>query len=330
MIRPFSLAFACALFAAGAVHAAPPAALAAYQPVQATEGELRIWASPADGGLLASLAAGFRHFQPNVTLALTLNGPDSTLGGVYSGVADIALMAREMRQPVERMAFEWVFHHSATSIEVANAGLRADRLSANLAVMVHRDNTLAQLTLAQLDAILGAEHRRGERNLRTWGELGLDGAWKDRPIHVHGPQVDSIPAMLVRDKVLKGSYKWNPDYQVHDDDRQIAAALAKDPAGIAYLPLRYANAQLKPVALAVDAAGPFVALTEASATARSYPLARVVTMVLNREPGQSLDPRAREFLRYVLSAEGQQVVALEGSYLPLSPAQAAAQLDSLK
>jgi phosphate transport system substrate-binding protein len=320
-------ALLCALCCAGAVRAAAPVA---YQPALPVEGELRIWASPADGRLLEGLAEGFRRFHPQARLAVTLHGPDSTLGGVVGGVADIALMAREMRQPVERMAFEWVYHHPALSIEIATAGLAADRPSANLAVMVHRDNPLARLTLAQLDAVLGAEHRRGERNIRTWGELGLDGRWKDRPIHVYGPEVDSIPAMFIRNTVLKGSYKWNQDYEERATGPQIAAALAQDPAGIAYLPLRDASPQLKPLALAAAAGGPFVALSADSAAARSYPLARVVTMVLNREPGQPVDARAREFLRYVLSGEGQQQVARDGAYLPLDMAQAAAQLERLK
>lgn len=330
MIKQVALALLCTLCAAGAVGAAQPAALAPYQPAQAVEGELRIWASPADGALLGSLAEGFRQFHPKARLAVTLHGPDSTLGGVYSGVAEIALMAREMRQPVERMAFEWVFHHPALSVEIANAGLHADRLSTNLAVMVHRDNPLTQITLAQLDAIVGAEHRRGDRNIRSWGELGLGTAWKDRPIHVYGPQVDSIPAMVIRDKVLKGSYKWNPDYQEHEDNKQLAAALAQDPAAIGYLPLQNGNAKLKPLALAATEAGPFVALTDASAASRSYPLARMTTMVLNREPGQPVDARSREFLQYVLSREGQQLIARDGNHLPLTAAQAAAQLDRLK
>jgi phosphate transport system substrate-binding protein len=320
----------CMLVAMGAAHGADWDRLPAYQPGQPVNGELRIWASPADGPLLNRLAGGFGRFQPQVRITLTLHGPDSTLGGVTSGVADLALMARELRQPVERMAFEWVYHHPAFSVEIANAGLAADRPSGNLAVMVHRDNPLAQLTLTQLDAILGAEHRRGSRNLRTWGELGLDGPWKDRPIHVYGPEVDSIDAMLIRARVLKGSYKWNPDYAERSDGRQIAAALAADPAGIGYLPVRDRDPHLKALALGGADGAPFVALTEQSAVARSYPLARVMTIILNREPGQAVEPRAREFLRYVLSREGQQQIARDGAYLPLDAAQAAAQLDRLR
>lgn len=317
MIKVLFLVVACSLF--HAAGAAPPA-----------DAELRIWASPADGQLLDELAGGFRRQHPQLRVKVTLHGPDSTMGGVVSGVADLALLAREMRQPVERMAFEWVYHHPALSIEIANAGLVADRPSTSLAVVVHRDNPLAQLTLAQLDAVFGAERRRGGDALRTWGDLGLTGAWKDRPISVYGAPVDSTDAMFIRERVLKNSYKWNPDYTEVDGAAPLAAAVARDPAAIAIMPLRAATAQLKPLALAATDFGPFVAPTAASAQARNYPLARVVTMVLNRVPGQPVDSRAAAFLEFVLGAEGQQLIARNGAYLPLAPAQSAAQLARLK
>ncbi len=328
MIKIVLLSLACALCISAPAMAAGPVA-PSVAPAQ-LDGELRIWASPVDGPLLDQLARGFQLHYPAMRVGVTLHGPDSTMAGVVSGVADLALLAREMRQPVERMAFEWVYHHPALSIEVANAGLSADRLSASLAVMVHRDNPLARLTVAQLDAVFGAEHRRGSRNIRTWGELGLDGAWKDRPIHVYGPAVDSTDAMFIRDKVLKNSYKWNADYIELERGAQLAAAVAQDPMAIAFLPMRDRTAQLKPLALAQADGGPFVALSEASAGARSYPLYRVVTMVLNREPGQPVNPRAAAFLHYVLGAEGQAVIARNGAYLPLDAAQSAAQLARLK
>ncbi len=318
-----------ALLVWGRAHADVPSALPAYHPVQELEGELRIWGSPSDGPLLNRWAVGFRQFHPKLRLTSTLHGPDSTLAGIYSGVADLAFMAREMRAPVERMAFEWVYHHPAFSVDIANAGLNTDRPGANLAIMVHRDNPIAQITLTQLREILGAEQWRGEKSIRTWGNLGLTGAWKDRPIHVYGPTVDSIPAMFMRATVLKGSYKWNPDYQEIATDHKIAALLARDPAGIAYMPLRETSDQVKPLALSAAEEGPFVPLTKESVAAHTYPLARVITMVLNREPGKPVEARTKEFLRYVLSRDGQAEIARDAAYIPLSPADAQAQLDRL-
>jgi phosphate transport system substrate-binding protein len=239
-------------------------------------------------------------------------------------------MAREMRKPVESMAFAWAHHYPAFSVDIANAGLRADRPSANLAIFVNRDNPLSKLTLAQLASILGGEQKHGRGNIRTWGELGLGGDWKDRPIHVYGPAVDSISALFVRSAVLHDSYKWNPGYrELTGTGPEILAVLAHDPAGITYAPLRGSNDSVKPLELAASEDGPFFALTEQNAAARTYPLTRVVTMVLRRPPGKPIDPQVKEFLRYILSRDGQAAIVHDAAYLPLNAAQAQQQLEKL-
>lgn len=321
------LVFGTALLAG--THTVKAAPLPAYQPSASIEGELRIWGSPADGPLLARWAQQFRQFHPGVQVRATLHGADSTLAGVYSGVADIAFMAREMRQPVERMAFMWVHHRPPLLIEVANAGVNTARPGADLAVMVHQDNPLTQLHMEQLQAILGTTTTSGAPTLQTWGDMGLNGVWKDRPIHIYGRAVDSIDAMFIRDTVLQGSYKWNVGYQEVGSDEQLTQALLSDPAAIAVMPLHTVTAQLKPLALAARKSDTFIALTKQSVVARTYPLARVITMIIDRDPAKSIAPRVREFLRYILSSEGQSMITADNAYLPLTAADAQAQLDRL-
>ncbi|MDE0854082.1 MAG: hypothetical protein OSA97_06630 [Nevskia sp.] len=331
------LALVCGAISAAlpAADTQPPSAAATlpdYQPEQMVGGDIRIWASPEDAALLQGWAEGFRRSQPQARVLATLHGPESTMAGVYNGVADLALLAREMREPVEDMAFTWVYLHKPFSVEVANAGLKPGRPSTTLAVYVHRGNPLQQLSLAQLDGILGAEHRRGGSNLRSWGDLGLSGAWKDQAIHLHGPPVDSIQALFVRTAVLQDSYKWNPAYQeTPGDGSQAVRDLNADSAGIAFGPAGIADdANVKAVALGVSDAGPFTTPTTAAVVDRSYPLSRVITLVLNRAPGKPIEPAVYEFLRYVLSAEGQAAVARAGSYIPLSAASAGQQLSRLR
>jgi phosphate transport system substrate-binding protein len=227
------------------------------------------------------------------------------------------------------MAFEWAKLYKPTIIEVANAGLRSRRIAANLAVFVHRDNPLTGISVAQLDGIFGAEHKRGPANLRTWGDLGLTGEWRDRSIRVLAPPDNSIPALFFRKAVLDDSFKWNASLEEFPSEAQALAALARDPGGIAYAPLAAANDAVKALPLAATSAGPFVALTAESAADRSYPLSRAVIVVLDRAPGKPIDPRIREFLRFVLSAEGQAAVARDGSYIPLLAQSAQQQLKRL-
>jgi phosphate transport system substrate-binding protein len=323
----------CVLWVLGAgVSAARAAddAVPAFTATGGPSGVIKIWGSPADRALLNDWADGFKKFHPDAQIVTSLHGPDSTLAGVYTGVADLAFMAREMKLPVEHMAFTWVYRYPAFSLEIANAGIGSNRLATNLAVFVNRRNPLTGVTLAQLDAILGAEHRRGDKNIRVWGDLGLDGAWKDRPVHVYGPVLDSVAALYIRRTVLKDSYKWNPGYrELADDGGEVLTALASDSAGIAYAPMRAPDGGVKPLALANDDGGPFVDLTAQTVSARSYPLTRVVTMVLNRAPGKPVEPRVKEFLRFILSREGQDAIARDGAYVPLSAANLRQQLERL-
>lgn len=306
-------------------------ALQAYEPATSVSGDIRIWGSPVDAALLRDWSEQFRKFQPQARVQATLYGPESTMAGVYCGVADLAFMAREMRLPVENMAFTWVYRYPPFSVEIANAGLTAGRPSANLAVVVNSANPLRHLTLAQLDGVLGAEHRRGGANLRDWGDLGLGGIWKRRAIHLYGPPVDSIDAIFMRTVALRGSYKWNPAYQeVKGDDAQVLEAVARDAQGIAYASLDLPSRRIKSLALSATAGAPYYALNEQNIAARTYPLSRVISMVLNREPGKPIEPKVKEFLRFVLSRDGQTALARDGHYIPLTAASERAQLERLE
>jgi phosphate transport system substrate-binding protein len=72
--------------------------------------------------------------------------------------------------------------------------------------------------------------------------------------------------------------------------------------------------------LAASDGGPYIEPTKDAMRDRTYPLTRSVYIYLNRQPGMPLDPKVREFLRYVLSREGQAILAAHGTYLPLTAA----------
>jgi phosphate transport system substrate-binding protein len=167
--------------------------------------------------------------------------------------------------------------------------------------------------------------RGPEKNLRTWGQLGLTGPWANRPIHVYGPPgVYPGGYTFFQRKVLGGADTWAEGLREFADRRALMAALSQDPDGIATTGLCYLTAQTKAVPVAVDAAGPYVAAAPATVAARTYPLARPVYLYFAPDtPGGELavppvDPKVREFLRYVLSRQGQADVARAGDYLPLT------------
>jgi phosphate transport system substrate-binding protein len=298
---------------------------APYQPQQQIRGDIRIWGSPEDGDLVKLWDEGFRKHHRDARVVARLHGPESAMAGIYCDVADIAFVGRELRLPTDNMAFQWVKLYRPTTVEIANAGFKASRPAAGLGVFVHPDNPIAGLAVAQLDAIFGAEHKRGPANARTWGDVGLTGEWATRPIRVLAPPVTSISALFFRRVVLDDSLKWNVDMKEVVDDAKAIDAVARDPAAIAYAPMAAAISGVRALPLAKSGAA-FVKPSPESAADRSYPLSRAVIVAVDRPVGKPLDPRVREFLRYVLSDEGQAAVAREGAYVALTPAAVQKQL----
>jgi phosphate transport system substrate-binding protein len=106
--------------------------------------------------------------------------------------------------------------------------------------------------------------------------------------------------------------------------------LSKDRYGIAYTGIPFLTPQTKAVALAARDGGPYVELTLKNVQNRSFPLTRDVYYYLKREKGKPIDPKAKEFLRYILSREGQDAVQRDGKYLPLTAEAAREQLQKLE
>jgi phosphate transport system substrate-binding protein len=270
---------------------------------------IRVWGSAQMAGLMRLWQKGYSKHQPAVQFEIHMNGAVSAIAGVYTGVADLAL-SREI-WPVETMAFEQVLGYKPTAVEVATGSFDVPTKSDSLEIFVHKDNPVSKLTLSQAAAVFGSEHSR------VWGDLGLRGDWADKPINGYGFKFENAAAMFFSDVVLKGSRRWNCNvkgFAGADAGGLILEALAQDRYGIAISNVHYARPEVKAVSLGA------VAPTKENTLSRTYPLTRVVYAFLNRAPGKPVDPKVEDFLRYVLSREGQQEVLSEGAYLPL-PAQ---------
>lgn len=313
----------CLAVSAGAIHVACADDLPAYRPQARVSGTIRVWGNPDDGWLIEELEAGFRKYEPQVQFKENLHGPESTFAATYMDVADVAFMAREIRVPLETMGFEWARHYPPFEVEIANAGLGTDhgapRPEVDLAFFVNKANPLSCLSLRQLDDIFAADHRRGGANIRRWGELRLGGAWANRQIHVYGPAPDNISSVYVRRAVLAGSRKWNAQYRtIAGGWSEVLENVARDPDGIAFAPPLPGNLGVKALRLAASHQSRCYALTADTAKARTYPLARAVDVAMDRPPGSPIDPKVKEFLRFILSREGQRIIVSDGAYLPLS------------
>ena len=322
------------------------ASLPGYAPREKVSGTIRLWGHGSFkrdfmGTLVSRWMADFNRFQPDVKLDNRLYGTASAIGALIAGTGDIALLGEEI-SPAAAAAFERAKGYPPTGIQVATGSLDVNFFDYAHMVFVHRDNPLAHLSLVQLDAIFGAEHRRGAaKNFRTWGDLGLTGEWADKAIQPYGWKVDEDFALFFREAVLENSHRWNtalkefvheirPDGTQYDHGQRILDALARDRFGIAISNVRYANAAVKALALGRSDAGPFFAPTPANLIAQTYPLGRIIPAFIDRVPGRPVDPVVREFLSFILSREGQRGLIEASSYLPLGAEIIQTQKEKLK
>ena len=317
------------------------ASLPPYQPSRQVSGTVTSWGHGFLKGMMRDWEQDFHRFQPNVRFQDDLASSAAAMAGLYTGRANLGVLAREI-VPMEVAAYQKMTGQKIFPVTVLTGSYAdPDKLMA-LGIFVNRGNPLARLDLQQLDAIFGAQHLAGApANIRTWGQLGLGGAWKDRPIHPYaGPAGDEAPAFYFSQTVMHGSTLWNeslrqlddiapPDGKHIDGYQRAVDAVATDPDGIAVTVVGYHNPQAKLIAIARTFAGPYVVPSRASVAERSYPLSRSVTFYINDGPKIAPDPAVIEFLRYVLSREGQEQALREGDFLPLTPQIARAQLARL-
>ena len=352
------------LLAASAVGAIEPmpfdlSELAPYKPEHRVSGTIRNFGFGL-GGLLKLWEEDFQKIHPDIRFVDNLPTSDAAIPALVTGVADLAPDGGE---PIitETLSFYETYGYHLTAITVASGAYDVDGRSNGPVVYVHKDNPLSRLTLRQLDGIFGTERtgalvgfkwtlssgRGPESNIRTWGQLGLTGEWADKPIQTYG-HAPSGTARFFQLKVMHNSAKWNPNFReyvesgskmIGDDDPEqrgglqhmLAKELANDKFGIAWTVVPQASkvSGIKPIALASADGGPYVTPSRESFQKRDYPLVRSIYIYLNRVPGQPVEPRFKEFLRYILSRQGQQRLAENGNYLPLTASVAREQLRAL-
>ena len=326
------------------IEAITVAAFSPYEPKQAVSGVIRIqghghvklkWMER----LLTLWEKRFQQFHPGVTLQQDMKGTSSAIPSLFTGAGDIAILGEEL-DPAAADAFTRVKGYPPFVVEIATGSLDVRNFDYAQQFFVHKDNPIDRLTLVQLDAIFGMEHRRGLANIRTWGELGLGSEWASKPINPYGWRIDDSFGFFLQQYLLQGSHRWNnalrdyvhiynPGGTIYDHGQQILDALRADRYGIAVSNIRYANPDVKPLAIASQPGQPYVQATKETLINRSYPLARIIPAVIDRKPGSPIDPKVREFLRFLLSREGQEAINIDGRYLPMSKEAADIELKKL-
>jgi phosphate transport system substrate-binding protein len=318
-----------------------------YEPEQKVSGTIRMWGSNylTDSPLASWWEAEFRKHHPDVRFDFHLNTTLHAIPGLIFGVSDIGPMGRQILVS-ELLAFQREFKRLPTGIIGLTGSYNVSGWNPPVGVYLNKDNPLAQLSLEQLDGIFGAERsgawrdltwdvslaRGPEKNIRTWGQLGLKGEWADKPIHVYGYNLQFNFPQEIETRAFGGvSKKWNEKLREYDNvampdgsfklaGQYILEDLAKDKYGIAYVAggEAWMTPSIKTVALSVKTGGTAYPLTIDNVRARTYPMYADIFFWINREPGKPVDAKVREFLRFLLSRDAQELVMKDGKYLPLT------------
>jgi len=310
------LAVAAATVVVGAQAVKVDSALPAYQKTSGVSGNLNSIGSDTMNNMMTFWAETFRRMYPNVKVQIEGKGSSTAPAALIAGTAQLGPMSRSMRA-TEVDQFEARYGYKPTELETAYDAL---------AVYVHKDNPIKQLTLAQVEAIFSKTRKRGfKQDIRTWGQLGLTGDWANRPISIYGRNSASGTYGFFKEHVLRnGDYKDSVKEQ--PGSASVVQGVTEDRYGIGYSGIGYKTSGVKAVALAETDKGPFSDGSYADVQSGKYPLWRFLYVYVNKAPGKALDPLVGEFVKLMFSQEGQQAVVKDG-YMPLSAAQAKKQLD---
>jgi len=271
--------------------------------VQGVSGTLKSIGSDTMNNEMTLWAEGFKKIYPSVQIEIEGKGSSTAPPALISGTAQFGPMSREMK-PTEIDDFEKRHGYKPlglpTSIDM-------------LAVYVHKDNPLAGLTLAQIDAIFSKTRKGGaDKELKTWGDLGLTGEWAAKPISLYGRNSASGTYGYFKEHALfKGDFR--DDVKEQPGSSSVVQAVASDRYAMGYSGIGYKTADVRAVPIASEGTS-YVEAVPANAYTGEYPLARFLLLYVNHKPGSQMDPLRREFIRYIFSQQGQSDVVKDGYY----------------
>ena len=277
-----------------------------YTRTSGVSGSIKSIGSDTMNNEMALWAEGFQAMYPNVRVEIEGKGSSTAPPALINGTSNFGPMSRAMKSK-EIDAFEEKFGYKPTQLRTS-----IDML----AVYVHKDNPLKGLTLQQIDAIFSKTRKGGYgKNIRTWGDLGLTGEWKNKPISLYGRNSASgTYGYFKKHALFKGDYK--DEVKEQPGSSSVVQGVASDKYGIGYSGIGYKTADVRAVALSTDTGkNPYFAeAIPDNAYNGEYPLARFLYLSVNHKPGAKMDPLRAEFIKYVFSQQGQSDVVKDGYY----------------
>jgi phosphate transport system substrate-binding protein len=281
-------------------------ALPSYKAVSGVSGNLKSIGSDTLNNLMTLWAEGYNAMYPNVKIEIEGKGSSTAPAALIAGTSQFGPMSRPMKSK-EIDGFEKKYGYKPVAVRSAIDAL---------AVFVHKDNPIKCLTLQQVDAIFSKTRNGGlNKQITTWGDVGLTGAWASRPISLYGRNSASGTYGYFKEVAL-----FNGDYsdsvKEQPGSSTVVQGVASDASGIGYSGVGYKTADVRTVPLAAAAGDTCYDANAENATSGNYPIARFLYIYVNKNPNQKLEPLRGEFIRYIYSKQGQEAVVKDG-YFPV-------------
>ena len=277
-----------------------------YKAVSGISGNLSSVGSDTLANLMTLWAESFKRAYPNVNIQIQAAGSSTAPPALTEATSNFGPMSRKMKSK-EIAAFEDRYGYKPTAIPVAIDAL---------AVYVNKDNPIKGMTIPEVDAVFSSTRKcGGSKNITKWGDLGLSGAWKNRDIQIYGRNsVSGTYGYFKKKGLCKGDFKNNVNEQ--PGSASVVQSVSSSINGIGYSGIGYKTSGVRAVPLTKKSDGKFIEATPDNAVSGKYPLSRFLYVYVNKHPNKPLAPLEKEFLKLILSKQGQEVVIKDG-YIPL-------------
>jgi len=180
------------------------------------------------------------------------------------------------------------------------------------AIYVNKNNPVAGLSLAQLDAIYSRGSVSGLNRPEFWRDVGVTGTIAEKRINrISLSKVHSNYAFF-QENVMHGE-EYRFDVRFEAVPGSMVQAVGADDAAVGFGSIMFATARTRFVPLQ-SADGSFLPPSYENVLSGKYPLVRPMRIVFHRKPDGSMNPAAREFLSFAVSRRGQRIISLSGSF----------------
>ena len=280
-----------------------------YKAVSGISGNISSVGSDTLANLMTLWAESFKRSYPNVNIQIQAAGSSTAPPALTEATSNLGPMSRKMKSK-EIASFEDRYGYKPTAIPVAIDAL---------AVYVNKVNPVKGMSIPDVDAVFSSTRKcGGDKDISKWGGLGLTGNWKNRDIQIYGRNSVSGTYGYFKKKALcKGDYKNNVNEQ--PGSASVVQSVSSSVNGIGYSGIGYKTSGVRAVPLTKKADGKYIEATPDNAVSGKYPLSRFLYVYVNKHPNKELAPLEKEFIKLILSKQGQEVVIKDG-YIPLPAA----------